>query len=422
MSGDHHSAQFSGRSRTAGRSAGRRAALPDTKQDWDRSGLPGWAYFSEELLELERDLIFRRHWQLVCHVNDLPDPGDFLTFEIADERALIVRGADGRLRAFHNLCRHRGSRVAAPTRGRGAKRFTCPFHGWVYGLDGRLRGIPQRGSFPQLKNTRLGLKPVEMEIWRGFVFLRFQPGPQGSVAAVLQRIDSEAQLYGLENLLPASERMMSEAIDANWKSVRDVDNEGYHVAQAHPGLHELYGRGYFDEPYVGGVARSVGPFNDGPGSRWSVRNYKTILPEARWLPGSHRQLWLYIGVFPNFVFGFYPDSVIFYQEIPVSASKTIQRSAVYRRPDEFRELRLARYLSGRIDRDTAEEDRQLTLWSCEGTRSSAFDGILLSDLESGLGSFHDHLRAYVPALELSRPPPPGRMAEINESLLNRTAD
>ena len=78
---------------------------------WDRNGLPGWTYFNQELLELEKDELFRKHWQLACHVNDVPAPGDYLTFDVADERALVLRGHDGVVRAFHNLCRHRGSRV-----------------------------------------------------------------------------------------------------------------------------------------------------------------------------------------------------------------------------------------------------------------------------------------------------------------------
>ncbi|MCY3880261.1 MAG: aromatic ring-hydroxylating dioxygenase subunit alpha [Rhodobacteraceae bacterium] len=383
------------------------AGLPDS---WDRSGLPGWTYFSEKLLRLEYELIFRCHWQCVCHVSDVPRIGDYMTFDIADERALIIRGRDGVIRAFHNLCRHRGSRVVAHQRGNCPGVIACPFHGWSYNLDGSLRGIARRDNFPPLDNDEWGLKPVEMEIWNSFVFVRFKPGPQPGVASVMARVEAEVSNYRLRELLPASGRIDCESIEVNWKSVRDVDNEGYHVAQAHPGLHDLYGKGYFDEPYIDGVARSVGPFDDGPGRSWSVRSYKRILPHADWLPDSHQSLWLYVGMFPNLVFGFYPDSVIFYQEIPISARRTVQRSAIYRYPDESRALRLARYLSGRIDRDAVEEDRMLAVWSSEAVHSSAFDGICLSNLEYGMKTFHDHLRALIPAMELAEEPSTGGLA------------
>src|SRR5690606_11071762 len=83
-------------------------AIPN---DWDRSGLPAWTYHSEALFRLERDNVFLNHWQVAGHVNDIPAPGDWLAFDILGERAVVMRGQDGEVRAFHNLCRHRGARV-----------------------------------------------------------------------------------------------------------------------------------------------------------------------------------------------------------------------------------------------------------------------------------------------------------------------
>ena len=256
-----------------------------------------------------------------------------------------------------------------------------------------------------------------METWRGLVFVRFRPGPQPPVRHILGGVDDEIEPYGLAGLVPAGNSSYEDKIEVNWKSVRDVDNEGYHVRQAHPGLHDLYGDRYFDEPYVSGVARSVGPFNEAPPRLWSVRAYRNILPEATWLPEPYRRAWLYVGMFPNLVLGFYPDSVIFYQEVPLSATRTIQRGGVYRRARESRQLRLARYLSGRIDRDAVEEDRLLAKWSCEAAFSSAYDGILMSDLEYGMRSFHDHLRELVPALGEAEEPAAGTLQAVNSRLL-----
>ena len=76
--------------------------------DWDRKGLPAWSFFNNEMFEAEKDLLFRRHWQLVCHSSDIPNNGDFVTLDLVGERALVLRGSDGEVRAFHNLCKHRG--------------------------------------------------------------------------------------------------------------------------------------------------------------------------------------------------------------------------------------------------------------------------------------------------------------------------
>ena len=389
-------------------------ALP---KDWDRSGLPGWAYFSQELFELECETLFKTHWQFVCHVNEAADIGAYVTFDVAGERALVIRGHDGILRAFHNLCRHRGSRIVPDARGVCNKAMVCPYHGWAYNLDGGLRGIANRDSFPPMQAEKWGLKPLEMEIWNGLVFIRFQAGPQPSVAEVLARFDDEIAPYDLANMVPTDSNSMDDLLPVNWKSVRDVDNEGYHVRQAHPGLHQLYGDGYFDEPYVNGTSRSVGTFNEAYGHRWSVRKYREILPEADRLPLHQRRQWIYFGMFPNFVLGLYPDSVIYYQEVPQSAEQTVQRGMCYRRAKESREMKAARYLSGRIDRDTAEEDQMLMVWSCEATKSSAYDGVILSDLEYGVKTYHDHLRRLLPVMEQPVPPKPGQMAHVNDTLL-----
>lgn len=388
--------------------------------DWDRSGLPGWAYFSDEMFALERDMLFRTHWQLVCHVSEVMEPGQYVTLDIADERGLVIRGHDDKIRAFHNLCRHRGSRVVGEERGTCNKALICPYHGWAYNLDGSLRGVANKDTFPPMDPEKWGLKALEMEIWMGFVFVRFQPGPQPSVATILERHEAEVARYQTETMVPSYPAGIFEQADVNWKSIRDVDNEGYHVRQAHPGLHDLYGQQYHDEPYIDGSSRSLGTFNEGPSKLWSTRNYRKFLPKMDHLPELHQNSWLYIGMFPNLVFGFYPGSMIYYQEIPISATHTQQRGAGFRYKTETREMRAARWLAERIDNDTAKEDQMLTIWACEATKSSAYDGIILSDLEYGLKTFHDNLRTIMPVLNDKTPPPAGTLAARNADLLKAT--
>ena len=390
---------------------------PEGPANWDRSGLPAWTYYNEELAEIEKNVLFRRHWQLACHSSDVPEPGDFQCLDMVGERAVIVRGKDGVIRAFHNLCRHRGSRVVGTQRGSCKHGITCPFHGWSYDLDGTLRSPLRPQSLPNLDPVAYGLKPVDMEIWLGFVFVRFQSSDQPSVAEIMAPFQEEAAAYRTDTMVPAFGKLWRQAMDVNWKSVRDVDNEGYHVPIAHPALHDLYGKNYFDQPLVNGSNRSFGGFNEGPGRLWSVRHYKKILPEMTNLPTANRRAWLYLGIFPNTVIGLYPESMIFYQEYPVSAHKTIQRGGAYRYANESREQRLARYLSTRIDRDTQDEDTQLIEWCCEATQSSAYDDIILSDLEYGVRSYHDRLREVVPVMTLKEPPAGRSLSSVNSEML-----
>lgn len=396
--------------------------MPDTTSDipsdWDRNGLPGWAYSNPELYQAEIDLIFRTHWQLVCHVNDLTEDGAYMTFDIAGERALIIRGKDGVIRAFHNLCRHRGSRLVDQDRGICKAALTCPFHGWTYNMDGTLRGAAQPSTFPKLDPVEWGLKPVEMEVWHGFIFIRFTTGPQPSVATTLARFESEIRPYELSNMERVDGDFVFAEADVNWKSMRDVDNEGYHVARAHPSLQDLYGKNYHDEPFHNGTARSLGQFNKAPSTLWSVRAYRALVAQMTHLPEPHNAAWLYIGIFPNAVIGLYPDSVIFYQEVPTGVKHTLQRGAVYKYKDETRLMRAARYLSGRIDGLTADEDLQLTKWTDEAPLSSGFDGIILSDLEYGVKTYHDHLRHLLPVLKSKSEPATGTVALQNAEMAN----
>ena len=115
--------------------------------DWDRRGLPGWTYHSPALFELERTEVFLKSWQIVGHVNDIPARGDWMTFDLLGDRAVIMRGQDGQVRAFHNLCRHRGARVVDGQAGNCRGAIVCPFHGWVYNLDGSLRGAAPDRAF-----------------------------------------------------------------------------------------------------------------------------------------------------------------------------------------------------------------------------------------------------------------------------------
>ena len=380
---------------------------------WDRGGLPAWTYHSPALFALEREQLFLRHWQIVGHVSDLPAPGDWLGFEMLGERGVVMRGQDGELRAFHNLCRHRGSRLLEGAGGHCRSAMVCPFHGWVYNLDGTLRGASRPESFDAFDRARFGLKPIEMEVWHGFVFLRFLPGPQPSVADWLAPYAPDLAAYRAEEVVPAEMPSWGTELPVNWKSVRDVDNEGYHVAMAHPALQDLYGDTYRDLFLPDGLNFSVGEFGGRPARRWSVRHYLRLAPEQAWLPPHLRRAWTYYGLFPNAVIAFTPETAQFYHEIPLAPGRTRVTGRIYRRPQEDRATRAARYLAYRIDRDTAQEDQRLSVWSNESMKSSGFDGFHLSDLEYGLRSHHDGLRAVLPVMTLADPPAEAEVAGLN---------
>lgn len=388
-------------------------------ENWDRRGLPGWTYNNEALLELERTHIFRSHWQIACHISDIPEPGCYQTFDAFGERAIVMHGEDGEYRAFHNICRHRGSRLVVNDKGMCKGALVCPFHGWVYNFDGTLRGPAQPRSFPKLDKHEFGLPPVECEVWNGFVFIRFDKGPQPSVDKLMSPFATEFSHYNMKSVTP-TDGLWGQETPVNWKSIRDVDNEGYHVAMAHPALQDLYGRTYYDEPYINGLSRSRAEFVREHSNRWSVRNYTKLSKPISHLPTELSETWLYWGLFPNAVIAATPESVQFYQEFPISPTKSMLRGATYKFPEEDRQQRLARYLASRIDRETVDEDVQLTIWSNEAMGSRDFSGFYLSDLEYGVRTHHDHIRKVLPVIDLADAPSEMDMAAANDQLLSQT--
>lgn len=134
----------------------------DDRASLDGVGLPAWTYRSSRFLDLERRAVFRTAPQLVCHLSDIPEPGDYQTLDILGEHVAVLRDRDGEVRAFHNVCRHRAARLLDGPGGRCAHRIVCPYHAWSYDLDGRLRAIPRRQDFGALDMEAHGLKPAPM--------------------------------------------------------------------------------------------------------------------------------------------------------------------------------------------------------------------------------------------------------------------
>ncbi len=277
-----------------------------------------------------------------------------------------------------------------------------------------MRGAARPDTFPALDKHEFGLRPIECEIWNGFVFLRFKDGPQPSVEELMRPVAEEASGYIMADHIPI-DGMWTEETPVNWKSVRDVDNEGYHVAMAHPALQDLYGSKYIDEPYVDGISRTFAEFNASGGSRWAVKNYTKMSKPKDYLPEQLHKAWVYYGIFPNSVIAMTPETVLFYQEFPVSTDKTMLRVGNYGHAEEDRQERAARYLASRIDRETVEEDIQLTIWSNESMSSDSFEGFYLSDLEYGVRTHHDHLRKVLPIYNEEIAPNEENLHELNTS-------
>ena len=154
-----------------------RIVTPDLRTEDDFS-LPGWTYSDPEFFDLERQVVFRKCWHLVCHVNDVPEAGDFQTLNVINESILTVRGKDGQVRSFHNVCRHRASRLVNSEHGNCGHMITCPYHAWSYDYDGRLLATPNVHEDELFEREDYPLNPVAVGEEHGFLFVSLAENPR----------------------------------------------------------------------------------------------------------------------------------------------------------------------------------------------------------------------------------------------------
>ena len=207
--------------------------------------LPSHWYYSEEIYALERERIFCRDWLCVAREEELPGPGDHLVLDVVGESILLLRNRQGVLRAFYNVCRHRGAQLCRTDEGPpagmavrggivGGRSILCPYHQWSYDLDGSLVAAPHMGSTPGFQKSGISLYPVGVETWGGFVFLNLTPGEARPFSAQLGEIPQRISRYPLSDLRIG--HSLSYSVASNWKAICENYNECYHCGGVHPEL------------------------------------------------------------------------------------------------------------------------------------------------------------------------------------------
>lgn len=189
-------------------------------------------YISPAYYEKERERIFRRSWLLVGRVQEIPQPGDYIVrdMDFAPASVIVIRGRDGKVRGFHNVCIHRGNKLVWDRGGR-CSLLTCKYHGWTYGADGRLIAVPEEEMFFDLDKKSLGLTPITTDVWRGFIFVNLDPAPAENLAALMSDIDALVDGYPFDSF--ATCFSYRARLKANWKVLVDSQQEGYHAKTLH---------------------------------------------------------------------------------------------------------------------------------------------------------------------------------------------
>jgi choline monooxygenase len=346
-------------------------------------------YTDPELVEAEQRLIFERTWQLIGHVADLPATGSYITGRAGDQPVLVVRDEQGELRAYRNVCRHRGSRLLSGS-GQCKAALRCRYHGWTYKLDGTLIGVPEGLAFGEkLDKSRYGLMAARVEVLCGLVFVNLDPGaaPLASLVGDLPERLARYRIDKLESFAPSTGTQ-----PANWKVVADNYLEGYHVPIAHPGLMRMYDyRNYTSELHEHWVWIEA-PMRDKPSSNRLERLYGQLVSPMPGLSDEDRRIWRYVFIYPNTTIDLYPDQVNSWQMLPDGVASTSDTFGSYRAAGADPRTRFVQWANQRLNSLVLDEDIDLVDNVQQGLQTRGYECGPLSKRETAVAWFADRIR------------------------------
>lgn len=355
-------------------------------------GLPAGAYLDPARHALERDLLFAGAWQFACHESDLPAPGNAVRFDCAGRSALLLRGADGALRALRNACSHRGSRLVDGDPLTGLAycvdgRIRCPSHGWAYADDGTLVDVPESQQFPDLDRAAFRLSALHVARWRGLVFVAFE-----RPAAPLDQLIGDVDWPDLAPLRRSSEPATLR-VAADWKiACEQMLDTSHWAVPRRPARPHAYEAPRWTEPGPGALAASSAMLEESTAATWSARTYVREVHATG--PGRERLLY----VWPNLLLVATPDGVAATQVLPDGAGRCVLRDTRYGSPDAGRDVRRLRYLRERVRRQARAHDLRCMLRIQQGLATLPLTETgPLDAAQSGLAWFVARCRLALPA-------------------------
>jgi choline monooxygenase len=283
---------------------------PEIARAWT---LPAHLYTDAGVFAAEREKIFSCTWQVVGHASQVAHPGDYFTAELIGEPLVLVRGLDGTLRGFYNVCRHR---AGPPAEGCGSRKlFRCGYHGWTYGLDGSLISATEIEGVEGFCAEDFALKPVRTEEWFNFVFVNLDPEAR-PLRESLGELPRQVEKFPFATMKLFERRTYD--MKCNWKTYVDNYLEGYHLPSVHPGLNrELDYHAYVVEPYAlgrAGYVRQFSPIRGAQPGDATPRRYQDAKEDLTTD---------YFWIFPNWMLNCYPDNVSLNIVLPVETERTL---------------------------------------------------------------------------------------------------
>lgn len=291
--------------------------------------LPQKYYVSDEMFAIERERIFKKYWICVGHQSRIPNPGDYFLFNLFSESLIVLRDKENQIRAFYNVCRHRGTRVCEEGEGRFGGSIQCSYHAWTYGLDGKLIGAPFMKDVQGFNWDEFPLRPAPLKVWEGFVFVHLGMDEPISFEELHAPLMNRFKQWNLDRL-KSHQRILYD-VKSNWKYIFQNFNQCYHCPTIHPLLNKFtdYTSGNNDlteGPFLGGFMEITNESMTVTGRACAL-----LLGEL----GENSKRGYYYSILPNLLLNIHPDYVMFHLVLPDAPGHSLIVSEWLFNPESF---------------------------------------------------------------------------------------
>jgi len=356
--------------------------------------LPQKYYTSEEVFKREIERVFNRYWICTGHQSRIPQPGDYFLFNLFGESLIILRDKENQIRAFYNVCRHRGTRICEAVEGQFSNSIQCSYHAWTYGLDGKLIGAPFMKEIEDFRWADYPLRAAPVELWEGFIFVYLGLPDQLAGAGDESKPFTETYTpligrlsqWNMSSL--TSQKRISYDVKSNWKYVFQNFNECYHCPTIHPLLNKYANytsseNDLVEGPFLGGF------LNITSGGSMTVTGRTCALPLGN-LDENESQRGYYYSLLSNLLLNIHPDYVMFHLIFPEAPGRSRIVSEWLFHPDAESQPDFRPQEAVDFWHETNLQDWHVCELGQQGVESKAYTPGWYTPRESLLAAFDEH--------------------------------
>ena len=348
--------------------------------------LPRKFYTEPDILNQEFKKIFHNNWVCIGRDSDLTTKGQYITIQLGSESIIVLKSNKDKIKAFFNVCRHRGTRICNSNEGKFSKTIQCPYHGWTYDLNGKLVGSPLMEAVNDFNKSDYPLFPIKIKQWKGFLFINLNENPS-NLNETFKPINNLLHSWELKNLCVIDKKRY--AVNCNWKLIIQNYCECYHCPMIHPQLAEIHNylggkNNLYSGPFLGGYMN----FNSDKESITPSGKY--CCPPIKGIKGRDLHRVYYYSLFPNMLLSLHPEYVMYHTVWPNGVDKCIVNCSWLFLEENANNHKNSIYEAIDFWDKTNKQDWEICEYSQLGINSKKYSPSPYSGQESLLAAFDEY--------------------------------